>query len=830
MTKETKFYKALQDIFIGAKIEGEGGFINLMRIKAGYYSQIEKLLKEDINKAVVKYPAFREELFDKLHSFFSRYFTESGSIYFNSTPFHNNIYEKVYTDEKDVILFWKTQMLYYVKTDRIFKSMPVEFDGLKFYFDASQIENKKANEKRALYFEIKQVREDETVAFTVKYSERGTKTKSDEILKDLKKKNIKITEELLEKAFRIFEKQSEVDFFINKNANAFLQEQFKLWSYQYFWEGAKEWSGDRVNQLQILKSIAFKVIDFISQFEDELVKVWNKPKFARKSNYVITLDRITDKKIIEKILKHAGFKDQIKEWLELGIVDGKFKVKDVEDKKYEHLPIDTKYFKDLEFEILSLFDDLDNQLDGWLIKSENYQALNSISSKFNERVDLIYIDPPFNTGNDFIFLDNFQDSSWLTLMDNRIEKTRNLLSKQGSYYLHLDEISDFRGRELLNRYFNFEREIVWYSGGATPGFKINSKTYLRGHDTILFYKNENSIFNKLFTVNKNRAEAIGWLDILEIIPKKEYAIEIWEKDKLIKKNVFSDRSLLKMVEDVWTEIYSFNYSEARESESLSFASNQKPENLLRRVIQTSSNQKSIVLDYFAGSGTTCAVAQKLNRRWVGVEMGNHFNEIYLDIVKIKKTKAQDDESDISEDIIEDDNSAIVEVLIETKAEKTVLMKKIGALGRMKIVLGGDKQFKAIHSPVIRKPHLSKDVNWNGGGFFKYYELEQYEDALKNCKYGAGDLFSKASDKAYQDYVFMKDEKMLSALEIDYKNKKVKVDLNKLYPDIDIAETLSNLTGKWIKAIKDGEVEFTDGSKINTKELDYKLIKPLIWWE
>ena len=126
--------------------------------------------------------------------------------------------------------------------------------------------------------------------------------------------------------------------------------------------------------------------------------------------------------------------------------------------------------------------------------------------------------------------------------------------------------------------------------------------------------------------------------------------------------------------------------------------------------------------------------------------------------------------------------------------------------------------------------LFRSVNWNGGGFFKYYELEQYEDALKNCKYGDSDLFSKTSEKAYQDYVFMKDEKMLEALEIDYKNKKVKVDLTKLYPDIDIAETLSNLTGKWIKAIKDGEVEFTDGSKINTKELDYKLIKPLIWWE
>ena len=141
------------------------------------------------------------------------------------------------------------------------------------------------------------------------------------------------------------------------------------------------------------------------------------------------------------------------------------------------------------------------------------------------------------------------------------------------------------------------------------------------------------------------------------------------------------------------------------------------------------------------------------------------------------------------------------------------------LKRMKTVIFGD----------IR-PKLSEDLNWQGGGFFKYYELEQYEDALANCKYGNGDLFNKMSEKAYQDYVFMKDEKMLSVLEIDYKNNKVKVDLTKLYPDIDIAETLSNLTGKWIKRISDGEVEFTDGTKINTKDLDYKLIKPLIWWE
>ncbi len=72
--------------------------------------------------------------------------------------------------------------------------------------------------------------------------------------------------------------------------------------------------------------------------------------------------------------------------------------------------------------------------------------------------------------------------------------------------------------------------------------------------------------------------------------------------------------------------------------------------------------------------------------------------------------------------------------------------------------------------------------------------------------------------------------MLKALEFDYKNNEMKVDLLKLYSNIDIAETLSNLTGKWIKKIRADEVEFEDGTKINTKDLDYKLIKPLIWWE
>ncbi|HPL83505.1 MAG TPA: DNA methyltransferase [bacterium] len=756
MTKEQKFYKALQDVFIGARIEGKGGFVNLMRIKSNYYCKIEDILKKDIETALTNHPNFRDELFDKLYSFFSRYFTENGSIYFNSTPFHNNIYEKVYTDEKDVILFWKTQMLYYVKTDRIFRSLPVEFDGFKFYFDASKIESKKANEKRSLIFELDKVKEDTTIVFSVQYSEKGTKTKQDEILKAIKRKGIAITEEQLERAFHIFAKQSEVDFFINKNAKSFLEEQFKLWSYQYFWEGAKEWNADRVNELQILKDIAFKIIDFIAQFEDELVRIWNKPKFVKNSNYVITLDRIKDGKLIEKIKKHTNYKEQVKEWEELGI-----------DKDNPKAPIDTKYFKDLELEILSQFDDLDKSLDGWLIKSENYQALNTILPKFKEKVQTIYIDPPFNTGDDFDYVDRYQDSSWLSLIKDRIAKSLDCLKKQGSYLLHLDENADALGKLLIKDILqqDISNEIIWdkgFRGTESKGI------FQHAHDTVFFIQNsKNSVWNQPTQMYKD--QNLGRYDKVDEDGRHYALIKRTRTDGTVYYGKTYPKEEGKSANDVISYVPTMASTNKQRWDDFK---TQKPEELLQIFIETTTNQNDIVFDFFSGSGTSLSVAHKLERKWIGVEMGEHFWTVILP--------------------------------------------------RMKEVLAGQGN----HEPC----GITKNVNWQGGGFFKYYELEQYKEALAKCKYEDSDLFNSPSKTPYQEYVFMKDEKMLDALEIDYEKEKVKVDLAKLYPNIDIAETLSNLTGKWIKKISDDEVEFEDGTKINTKDLDYKLIKPLIWWE
>lgn len=225
---EQQFFNALREIFVGAKVEGDSGYVNLMRIKSRYYEKgVFPHLQADINAALKPFPDFREELFDKLYTFFQRYFSESGSIYFRYTALNQNIYEKIYTDDRDVMLFWKTHMLYYVKTDRIFASLEVDVDGQKFFFDASNMTLKRANEKRGVVYAFRKA-DRGTLVFDVGYSEKGKSTKVDDILKAIKKEGYTVTDEFLDRAFRVFEKQSEVDYFINKNARAFLQEQFDL--------------------------------------------------------------------------------------------------------------------------------------------------------------------------------------------------------------------------------------------------------------------------------------------------------------------------------------------------------------------------------------------------------------------------------------------------------------------------------------------------------------------------------------------------------------------------------------------------------------------------
>jgi adenine-specific DNA-methyltransferase len=881
-SKEQRFFAALQDVFVGAKVEGASGFVNLMRIKARYYERgVFPRLKEDIDRALEPFPQFREELFDRLYNFFKRYFSESGSIYFRFTPPYEHLYEKVYTDDRDVVLFWKTHMLYYVKTDRLFRSMAVEVDGFRFFFDVSALEHKRANEKRTLVYAFKERQEDGTLVFSVAYSEKGKQTDLAGLRRAIKEAlglsrytSQVPTEETLERAFRLFERQSEVDYFINKDARRFLREQFNLWLYQYVFEPEERqgtvWTERRIRQLQVLKEIAYKIIDFIAQFEDELVRVWNKPKFILGSHYVITLDRIMAVgaqravPLLERLFGHPGMAAQVQEWRDLGMVGEDFApqqilVTDLTGKRlherYQYLSLDTKHFPDLEMAILALFDHLDQELDNWLVHSENYQALNTMLPKFRERVKCIYIDPPYNTGSDeFIYRDQFRHSSWLTMMENRLRVAREWMREDGAIFVsvddneihHLRKISDDvwdpigtfvwekkkKGSHLSPTFRDLTEYVLAYARNISKlGQLYGEKAYSGKWQPLI--KRANPESELAFPGGQIQADlkdgthnpgtygegAMG-LVLLNSITVRDGIVQnpfrmrarfIWKQETLEKE--MAEGSVIRLSKNMRPNVLRAGqedktkrppslitkdvaaYEDAFDELQNFFAQAKyaypKPAGLVMFLLRavTHFNPSGIILDFFAGSGTTGHAVINLNRedggrrKYILVEMADYFHTVLLP--------------------------------------------------RIKKVVFSDKWRDGKAQPE------GKGISH----FVKYFRLEQYEEVLRRAHYRNDDAPLFFQDP-YTQYLFLRDPKMLDnaetgerVMEVDLERNEIRVDLSKLYPDIDLAETLSCLTGKWIRRIhpaaddpsRPGTVEFEDGTTVDLQNPQWELVKPLIWW-
>jgi hypothetical protein len=160
--------------------------------------------------------------------------------------------------------------------------------------------------------------------------------------------------------------------------------------------------------------------------------------------------------------------------------------------------------------------------------------------------------------------------------------------------------------------------------------------------------------------------------------------------------------------------------------------------------------------------------------------------------------------------------------------------------------GGNRKFLLVEMAenfyTVLVPRLKKlcyALSWNNGRpckldglgiFCKYYDLEQYEMALRRSIYKESHPFSVLSDKTiYQQYIFLKDLKMLNSMVVDKKNNKIRIDFTKIYPNIDLAETLSNLLGKPIKKIEKNAVELEGSKRIEFEDIDFSMVKPLIWW-
>lgn len=761
----------------------KSGFINLLQMKSKYFGHIKNLLeKEKLNHSI----------YTKLYNFFSSYLNETGTPFFYDTPMHKNIYAKVYTNSKDTSLFYKTQNLYYVKSDTLYHDAEITSQDSKytFIFDTSYFTPNSDNAKNKAIFKFKidegiriyVLNNKEELQDLPNVFKQNSAELSDDFLKALKNAEIKIKEEEIKKILSSYKRQNEIDFFIHKNARAFLQEQFNLWLCNYVLDDITQWRQEKIEELNTLKKVAFSIIDYIADFEDELKAIWCKPKFAKNVEYVFSLDRI-DSALLDSVINDEGFKAQIKEWQELRLIDESFDIKNINDEKYKFLPLDTKHFnKATKYKILSSFKDIESTLNGELIKSDNFQALNTLLPKYQNKVDLIYIDPPFNTGSDFEYKDKFQDSTWLTLMENRLELAKEFLSDRGSFYLHLDHNANYRGRELLNEVFgeeNFRNEIVWhfrtYQGQVQDYFP-------RKHNLIYWYTKNNQTKDNFFEISysnnfEDTVDYKRWKEFLvnenEIrypnYPKTDSRFEGYLNRYLKSVEKPLDGDLIckingYVVDDVWIDIQAIDPKAKAERMESNTNLTQKPEALLQRIIKASSNEDSIIFDYHLGSGTTLATAHKLGRKWLGVEMGEHFYKVIIP--------------------------------------------------RMKKVIGGFVS------------GISKEVEFKGGGAFRYYELESYEESLEQCEY----VLDKDSIIDYR-----KSRKLIKGLK---KGEKICLDMSKYNKSFDIFTTMSNLLGLKIKSIFLDEngiqsCKFENDDIVNLETIDlikYPKLRNLIWWE
>jgi DNA modification methylase len=274
-----------------------------------------------------------------------------------------------------------------------------------------------------------------------------------------------------------------------------------------------------------------------------------------------------------------------------------------------------------------------------LIWGDNKLAVAALLEQFRGKIDLIYIDPPFDVGADFTMQVQlgeegevvkkeqsimeavaYRDTwgkgtdSYLHMMYERLMLMRDLLSERGTIFLHCDWRVNSLLRQLLDEMFGAERhlnEIVWCYETAGK----SKSTWSRKHDTIFFYsKTSDYPFapERSFMPRKRGKHMKVGID--------DNGREYEEKTDRATGKVYRwyfDEGKLPM--DYWTDIPFINW-EARERTGYN---TQKPESLLERIIATTTNGGDLVADIFCGSGTTMAVAEKLGRRWIGVDLGRY---------------------------------------------------------------------------------------------------------------------------------------------------------------------------------------------------------------
>ncbi|EOE6440214.1 site-specific DNA-methyltransferase [Campylobacter upsaliensis] len=390
-----------------------------------------------------------------------------------------------------------------------------------------------------------------------------------------------------------------------------------------------------------------------------------------------------------------------------------------------------------------------------LIKGNNLLALHSLKKKFANKVKLIYIDPPYNTGNDsFNYNDNFNHSTWLTFMKNRLEIAREFLRDDGVIFIQCDDNEQAYLKVLCDEIFGRENFVATICWRKKTGGGQDSIYFAKEHEYILCYQKQKwqiidstqeqneKDFSKIINGKKAKIlklEKWGNHSLRTDRPTLYYAIKdpngndfypvapngadgCWRKkpENLDNEHIFwqeDSKGRLTPYEVIYFDevkhidkilktrtmwLENGNTTQATneikalfENGNTTLFATPKPEALIKRIIEISTQEGDLIMDFFAGSGTTLAVAHKMNRCWIGIEQMDYIESI-------------------------------------TKE-------------RLKKVVSGEQG------------GISKAVDWQGGGSFIYAELMPlnvaYKERIKNIndEKMLDSIYKDLESKAFLDY-------------------------------------------------------------------------------
>lgn len=661
-----------------------------------------------------------------LYRFFSRYY-EGGD--FHSKRRYSSQGPKFYIpyNGEEVKLHWANHDQYFIKTSERFTTYRFEAGDytVEFRVQEAQVpqDNAKGEDRHFILasdasvshdpdvreltvrFEYRPITEDEEEAFIETYNEAADdslksfqkkrtiipKALEAWILEHVKAKPLRSTLEsaeegedpLLLKHLKRYTASNEMDYFIHKDLRGFLRRELDFFiknevvKVDNLLQPAGDSEPASVVRGRVVKEIAERIIDFVEQIEEFQKRLFEKKKFVTQTDYMVTVDQVPEE-LYDEILDNG---QQIEQWKDVYAIDeweqdllwnGDFDRAFLEN--HPHMMIDTAFFdEEFKAELLAPFDDIDGSVDGVLVHGENFQALNLLGEKYEGQVKCSYIDPPYNTGRrDFPYKDNYRHSSWLSMMQDRLELGRSMLLDEGAIFVNIDHVEQARLRSLMESIFgpqNAVAQIAWQKRYTRSN---NTNDFTSVIDYLLAYRRSESFSECLFPrddeaderyTNPDNDPRGPWKAIPFTNPRPArerpnlcYPIsnpntgevttpsgdqKAWRRsEEEFQKYVEEDRvwwgkdgtsripdikRFLSEVRDGMTPINLWDYEFASHTDAATkelkdlfeYATydTPKPTLLVQRVIQVTARDdpQAIILDFFAGSGTVAQAVMELNR-------------------------------------------------------------------------------------------------------------------------------------------------------------------------------------------------------------------------